>query len=59
MLYYIVYSIIKDLLVGYHGEPKVNLFHNFWDYIGIILLQKVRGYLLYQAEKIISSYPKP
>ena len=18
----------KDLLVGYHGEPKVNLFHN-------------------------------
>ena len=69
------------LLVGYHGEPKLNLFHNipivsivvpFWgvpyrilniylvkpkkgttmetigkDYIGIILPQKVKGYLLY------------
>ena len=23
-----------DLLVGYHGEPKVNLIHNIQDYIG-------------------------
>ena len=33
-----------NLLVGYHGEPTVNL---YMDYTGIILPQKVKGYLLY------------
>ena len=41
-----------DLLVGYHGEPKVNLFHKYKDYIGIILPQKVKGYLLYYWDRV-------
>ena len=34
-------------LVGYHGEPKVNLVHNIKDYIGLYYPRKVKGYLLY------------
>ena len=36
-----------SLLVGYHGEPKVNLSQKYKDYIGVLLPQKVKGYLLY------------
>ena len=35
------------LLVGYHGEPKVNLFHNTRIISGKYYPKKVKGYLLY------------
>ena len=31
---------VRVLLVGYHGELKVNLFQYYKDYIGVILPQK-------------------
>ena len=33
-------NLAVGLLVGYHGELKVNLFHFYKDYIGIILHEK-------------------
>ena len=35
------------LLVGYHGELKVNLFHNTRVIWGFYYPEKVKGYLLY------------
>ena len=40
-----------NLLVGYHGEPKVNLCHNIRISLGILIPQKVKGYLLYYEVK--------
>ena len=36
-----------NLLVGYHGELKLNLFHNTRIIWGLYYPKKVKGYLLY------------
>ena len=39
--------LVLVLLVGYHGELKVNVFHNTRIIQGLYYPKKVKGYLLY------------